>query len=296
MRLTDKHLDTFREQGFVVVENFYPEEKRADVAAAIRETHPPWETMKDCEPEKLSPPGLLKARFPFDNMLFNELTIDWDLVSFVQRALETEAIHFRYAHNWARYPADLPPHKLHMDNGNNSLLPPVGGAQYGQISSWYFPEEVAEDQAPMLIIPKQYGRDMSKSQVLAVPAGTQMIFNTHIWHTATRFKRKDTQRYSVTRIYGRADHYWEGVAYFTNLGRNENFRKFIGTLTAREREVFRFPPVGHPIYTSANLALLEGQYPGWNARQEYLPGEEIEALDAPHLFGVGFVPDEFKEH
>ena len=292
MQLTDEHLETFDEQGFLVVENFYPEEKRARIAAAFRETHPPWELMKDREPEELPSAGLLKARFPYANMLFNELTIDWDLINFIQRVLETDDVHFRYAHNWARYPMPLPPPKLHMDNGNNSLLPPVGGPPYGQISTWYFPEEVAEDQAPMLIIPKKYGRDLSKKVVLAVPAGTQMIFSTHIWHSATLFKRNDSQRYSLTRIYGRADHYWEGVGFITSLGRNEHFRKFIGTLTAREREVFRFPPTGHPFYTRQHLELLEGQYPGWNARQEYLPGEEIEALDDPYLFGIGYVPEE----
>ncbi len=289
MQLTGKHLESFHEQGFVVVENFYPEKKRARIAAAIRETHPPWEIMKDQSPEKLPPSGLLKAQFPYANMLFNELTIDWDLVSFVQRVLETEEIHFRYAHNWARYPVPHPePNKLHMDNGNNSLLPPVGGSRYGQISTWYFPEEVGADEAPMLIIPKKHGQDLSKKVLLAVPAGTQMIFNTHIWHAATAFERDDSQRYSVTRIYGRADHYWEGVGFITSRGRDENFRTFIGTLTAREREVFRFPPAGHPFYTPEHLALLEGQYPGWNARREYLPGEEIEALDNPHLFGVGY--------
>ncbi len=292
MQLTDEHLETFHEQGFVVVENFYPEEKRARIAAAIRETHPPWEIMKDREPEKLSPPGLLKARFPYENMLFNELTIDGDLIHFIQRVLETEDIHFRYAHNWARYPVPNPPPKLHMDNSNNSLLPPTGGAPYGQISTWYFPEAVGEDEAPMLVIPKRYSRDLSKKVVLAVPAGTQMIFSTHIWHSATLFKRTDSQRYSVTRIYGRADHYWEGVGFITSLGRNEHFREFIGTLTARQREVFRFPPAGHSFYTREHLALLEGQYPGWNTRQEYLPGEEIEPLDDPFLFGLGHVPDE----
>ena len=38
MKLTDKHLETFHAQGFVVVESFYPEEKRARIAAAIRQT------------------------------------------------------------------------------------------------------------------------------------------------------------------------------------------------------------------------------------------------------------------
>ena len=84
------------------------------------------------------------------------------------------------------------------------------------------------------------------------------------------------------------------TGYHEWLGRNQNFCSFIGSLTARERELFRFPAAGHPIYTREHLALMEGQYPGWNARGEYLPGEEIEALDDPHLFGVGYLPDELK--
>jgi len=99
-----------------------------------------------------------------------------------------------------------------------------------------------------------------------------MIFNTFLWHAASIFKGEEGQRYSVTRIYGRADHYWEGVSSFTNRGRDEHFRSFIGTLTARDRELFRFPAVGHPYYTRETLGLLEEQYPGWNARGEYAPG------------------------
>ena len=272
MKLSEDHVRTFDEQGFVVVENFYPEEKRARIAAAIREDLPPWESVKDDPPER----GLLKEAFPYAQMLFNELIVDWDLVDFVQRVLETDDIHFRYAHNWARYP-NTPQHppKLHIDNGNNSLLPPCADKRYAQISSWYFPEEVGEGHAPMMVIPKPYGRDMSKRVLLVVPAGTLMVFNTHLWHSATEFRAGDQQRYSVTRIYGRADHYWEGVGFFTNLGRNEHFRRFIGTLTAREREIFRFPPAGHPYYTVETLALLEGQYPGWNRRGEYAGGDRV---------------------
>lgn len=266
MKLTDDHLRTFEAQGFVVIEDFYPEEKRARIAQALRKDLPPWESIKDDPPDN----GLLKDDFPYEEMLFNQLIVDWDLIDFVQRALKTEAIHFRYAHNWTRYPCpSATPPSLHIDNGNNSLLPPCDDQRYGQISTWYFPEQVDEDQAPMLIIPTPYGQDLTKQVLLTVPAGTQMIFSAHIWHSATLFKGLTGQRYSLTRIYGRADHYWEGVHFYTNQGRNDHFRAFIGTLTARERELFRFPPAGHEYYDDSTLARLEEQYPGWNARGEY---------------------------
>ena len=266
MLLTEDHYRTFKKQGFVVVEDFYPEERRASIAAAVREALPPWDVTRYDPPER----GLLTDDFPYAQMMFNELIIDWDLIAFVQRVLETQDIHFRYAHNWARYPdpSNTPP-RLHIDNGNNSLLPPCDDDRYGQISTWYFPDEVRGEHAPMMIIPREFGEDVGKGVYLTVPAGTQMIFNTHIWHSATVFKGKDTQRYSVTRIYGRADHYWEGVRSFTNQGKHEHFMKFIGTLNARDRELFRFPPAGHSYYTSETLERLEEQYPGWNARGEY---------------------------
>lgn len=265
MKLSDEYLKIFEEQGFVVVENFYPEEKRVRIVAALQKTLPTWEAVKDQPPET----GMLTDDFPYSEMLFNELTVDVDLIDFVQRVLETEDIHFRYAHNWVKYPGSSAFPQLHIDNGNNSLLPPCADKRYGQISCWYFPEEVRAEHAPMLVVPKPFGKDLSKSVSLEVPAGTQMIFNTYLWHSATAFEGKDRQRYSVTRIYGRADHYWEGVSSFTNLGRNEHFRQFIGKLTAREREFFRFPPAGHPYYTGKTLELLEAQYPGWNAHGEY---------------------------
>jgi len=266
MKLSDEHFKTFVKQGFVVVEDFYPEEQRTQIAAAVRQTLQPWEALKDDPPER----RLLTDDFPYADMFFNELIVDWDLIAFVQRVLDSEDIHFRYAHNWARYPNPLAVQpNLHIDNGNNSLLPPTTDRRYGQISSWYFPEAVSEDQAPMLIIPKPYGKDLTKQILLTVPAGTIMIFNTHLWHAATVFKGSEGQRYSVTRIYGRADHYWEGVRSYTNSGSNEHLRKFIGRLSARDRELFRFPPAGHEYYTQETLAQLEEQYPGWNARAEY---------------------------
>ena len=104
--------------------------------------------------------------------------------------------------------------------------------------------------------------------MLAVPGNTQMIFNTYLWHSATPFMGSEGQRYSVTRIYGRADHYWEGVRSYTNLGSVEHFREFIGSISAEQRELFRFHQRAF-VLQRETLAVLEEHYPGWNAGGEY---------------------------
>ena len=53
-------------------------------------------------------------------------------------------------------------------------------------------------------------------------------------------------------------------------GSVEHFREFIGSISAEQRELFRFPPAGHSYYDAETLAALEEQYPGWNAGKEYI--------------------------
>ena len=72
MELTDAHFQTFQEQGFVVIENFYPEEKRAEIAAAVRRTLPSWDEVKDDPPESYR--GV--DDFPYEDMFFNHLILD----------------------------------------------------------------------------------------------------------------------------------------------------------------------------------------------------------------------------
>ena len=280
--LTPEHLDQFLQRGYVVIEDAYPEPLRAELAVAIRHDLPPWE-----QTEAQPPEGRLgKEVFPYEQQILNRFLVDPQLLGFVRRALQTDRIHFRYAHNWARYPltgASVKGSHVHRDHGNNSLLPPNADVRYGQVSTWYFPEAVGDDEAPMLIIPKEHGTDVSQGIRLTVAAGTLMLFSTQLWHSATPFRAATGQRYSITRIYGRADHHWEGVGFVTSLGSNEHFRAFIGGLTAAEREVFRFPAPGHPYYTPAALAALEVQYPGWNARGEYGAAASLAPEDVPPL-------------
>ena len=156
---------------------------------------------------------------------------------------------------------------LHIDNGNNSLLPLSEDLrEFGQIGFWVHFEDVAEDQAPLRLIPKKYGRDMTHCVPLVCKSGTLCIFTNFSWHSASAYTRADGQRFTWGFSFGRADHYWEGFRHYTHLGKGAPvFQEFIGGLTAAQRELWRFPPAGHPYYTEQTLALLEEQYPGWNS-------------------------------
>lgn len=267
MKLTDAHFDELLENGFVIIPNYLPEEVRAELAAAQRRVLKPWDEVKDNPPADRS----MYAPWPTPELVLNRGVYQPELIDFARRYLGTDHVHYRAGTMLARYPGFKGDGDYaHVDNGNNSLLPPSeSDREFGQIQFWIHLEDVGEDQGPLRLVPRQYGRDLSKAVPFVCTGGTVCIFTNYTWHAATEYKRSDGQRFTWGLAVGRADHYWEGFRHYTDMGLNPHFRELISSLSAKEREFFRFPPAGHYYYTPQTLAALEEQYPGWNARGEY---------------------------
>lgn len=263
MQITDAQYEEYCERGYVVLRAFLPEEKRQQCAAALRRALKPWDEVRDNPPRDRT----AMATFPYAEPVLNELILLPPVLEFARRVLRTPDIVYRAGVSLVRYPGFLGEGQgVHIDNGNNSLLPKSeSDPTYGQMTCWWHLEDVGEDQAPLHFIPIAHGRDTTKYEKLVVPGGTLCIFNTYIWHSASDYHRADGQRYSLGYMYGRTDHHWEGFRHYTNLGYHADFQRFIGSLTPSQRELFHFPPVGHPYYTPQTLAALEQQYPGWRA-------------------------------
>ena len=268
-RLTDAHFEEFRDRGYLIVRDFIPENKRREMAAALRKLLKPWDEIKGDASENRSD----HCYFPYPEPCLNQAILHPEALGFARRWHGTDHIHYRQGLAMVRYPGfEGDAGEPHIDNGNNSLLPTsLSDRRHAQIVFWVFPEDVDEDQAPLRLMATADGRDLGKAEVAAVPGGSVAIFHTYTWHSASNYRKPDGQRYSWSFGFGRADHYWEGVKHYTDQGGNPHFRTFIGSLSAKEREVFWFPPPDHPYYTDQTIALLEEQYPGWNARGEYRP-------------------------
>jgi len=267
MKFNQKHFEQFKSQGYTILENALSEEKRLEISKGLRSCLPPWEDIKDNPPDNRS----AFETFPFEDVALNRFYVEPGLLAFVKRILGSDQIHYKPGYSIVRYPGGCTGSQQgwHIDNGNNSLLPESEDWRYGQVVVWYWPEAVTKDQAPLNIIPKPYENDLSKVITLAVPANTLVIFHNYVWHSGSDYKSDQGQRYSHGSMYGLSEFHWEGLLHLTNRGTNPHFKKFIASLTAKDRELFRFPEVGHPYYTEKTLTLLEEQYPGWNARGEY---------------------------
>ena len=271
-RLTDAHIEELDHEGFIIVPDFISGDELTKLQAAQRRVLPTYEQIKDDIPQDQAGHSLLKC-FPHEELDLYRATMNPESIKFARKWLKTQDIHMRVGCLIARYPGHsrggigFDDSNLHIDNGNNSLLPVTEDLrEFGQIGFWIHLEDVEEDQAPLRLVPKRYGRDMTKCIPLVCKGGTLCVFTNFSLHSASAYARKDGQRFTFGYAFGRADHYWEGLINYTQLGENTPvFQKFIGGLSAAERQLWRFPPAGHPYYTEQTLKLLEDQDPGWDA-------------------------------
>ena len=271
-KLTDADLETLDQKGFVIVPDFISGDRLKTLQAAQRRVLPSWEKIKENPPQDQAGHSQLVC-FPHEELELYQAAMDEESIGFARKWLKTDAIHMRVGCLIARYPGHsgggtgFDDSGLQIDNGNNSLLPmSEDHREFGQIGFWIHLEDVDEDQAPLRLIPKEYGADMTRCVPLVCKGGTLCIFTNFSWHSASAYTRADGQRFTWGYGFGRADHYWEGFRHYTHLGKNTPvFQQFIGGLSAEQRQLWRFPPAGHAYYTEQTLALLEEQYPGWNS-------------------------------
>jgi len=267
-KITDQQFEQLLEDGFLILPEFIPQDELVALQAAQRRCLKPWDQVKHDPPKGCT----TLIPYPYPDLRLNQLYLHPELIRLGRRFLKTDHVHVRVGYTLVRYPGFVTEDKGHIDNGNNSLLPMTESArEFGQLGFWIHLEEVGLDQAPLRLVRKRDGKDMSKAVPVVCKPGTIAIFNNYTWHSASSYERADGQRYTWGFALGRADHYFEGLVHYTAIGRNPMFREMIGSLTAEERTLFRFPPPNHPYYTKQTLAALEEQYPGWNARGEYKP-------------------------
>jgi hypothetical protein len=166
--------------------------------------------------------------------------------------------------------------------------------RFGQIQFWTHLEEVKPGMAPLQLVPREFGKDMSKAVELVCPAGTICIFTNYTCktrsplsqlqtsrrvssymctrradHSANDFTATEGQRYTWGVAFGRADSVFEGFRHYTHAAGNPHFRELVSALSPQERTLFRFPPVGDPAYTLEMLEALEERYLGFDSTGEY---------------------------
>ena len=278
-RLTDESVFTeLCSKGFCLLPGYLPRERVKTLAAATRRLHPPW---SDLLPEQLPPLGSLPApnafpsqssSFPFEEPCLNQAIVDPDTIALAKRWLGTGQICMRGSGCSVRYPGFVDSTGRHLD-GFSLLQTQKANRGHNQLKFWYYLSDVEPEMAPTSFWPTQWGDDgprvVGDEHKVTGPAGSLAVFSIFTYHSRNDFTQTSGERYVFTVRWGRRDHPWEGQSEYVMSGSNPDFTYFIGSLAPSTRELFHFPPVGHPYYTEHTLRDLEDRYPGWDANGKY---------------------------
>ena len=127
-RLTDAHIEELDREGFIIVPDYIGGDELNMLQAAQRRGLPTWGKIMENPPQDQAGDSLLLC-FPHEEMELYKASMKEEGIAFARKWLKTEAIHMRVGCLIARYPghsaggSGFDDSNLHIDNGNNSLLP-----------------------------------------------------------------------------------------------------------------------------------------------------------------------------
>ena len=268
-RLTDEVFAQLCTQGYAIVPRYFSEEQRAAMAAALRRLLKPWDQVRH------DPPANRRDSyfFPYPEQVLNSAIVDREAIALARRWLGTDRIQYRPGLGLVTYPGFRgDSDRAHIDNGNNSLLPPtLEDRGHSQIIFWFYLEDVDEDQAPTRFLATADGQDTSRAVPMVAPGGSVALFHNYTWHAATAYTRPYGQRYVWKFAFGRADHYWEGTAHYTQVGRIPTFANSSAASAPATASCSAFRPPATPTTRRRRCRRWRKQYPGWNRDGAYGP-------------------------
>jgi hypothetical protein len=300
MELLPDARSVFEEDGFVVLPRFLgPDDLRDALDELGREFPTADEFHDDVDParnERFRDEFGGITSFPFTSACLSLLAVHERLIDLAQTLLGTDDVRVYSIEAWAKYTGaadyDQP---LHRDYLNHSLLVPAPGqpphqlemflylsdvpvelgppsyvpmsltAELPALPNWYPREDgAADDHEPRWV--SEHGRaDLYDGEVAAAgPAGTVVVYRIETFHRGTALADQRGARYTIHTNFRRADADWVGRRAWVDSANTWRWHKFVTTATARQLQLFGFPPPGHPYWSPRTVEGLRQRYPGFN--------------------------------
>ncbi len=279
MHIRDQHLAELREHGFALIEGFLEPDLLRSVQAALWEEYPrPQDYFSD--PSAFSwladsPIAGVKL-LPFRSTPLNRLALHPDLIDAVERYLGTTEIDLYNAELWAKYAgaADYE-QSHHRDYMNHTLVVPRADGQYAQVTCIMYLSDVSDGDGPTAVIPVQRSADVPivpayqepgeliGREVRAVaPAGSLLLYRTDVLHRATGFTNPSGTRFVATSAYQARGAQWTGKISWPDRSWVQEMGPVLRDASVRERDLFGWPPPGHPYWCEQSLVDVAQRYPG----------------------------------
>ena len=281
VRIKDTDLEHLRQHGYVLAADFLtPAELAAARKNMLRYVPTPEELSDTPEryPWVFEEAERLQTEFPFAGDALNHVATHPDLISFVERALETRDVLLSQSAIWAKYAGtgDFE-QSLHLDYEGNTLVVPRDDGDFRQINMILYYSDVTDEMAPTCVVSREKTADLplwppfrprkkyaglyKHERRMVTRAGSVLIFGMRTWHRASEMTAEFGARFSHHMVWRSAAHVFQGFHQWSQFGEKPEFKRFIEFSQPRQREVLGFPPPGHPYWNEETIAAVGMRYP-----------------------------------
>ncbi|HET6246412.1 MAG TPA: phytanoyl-CoA dioxygenase family protein, partial [Tepidisphaeraceae bacterium] len=164
MRIEDSHLKHLRQHGYALVPNFLSADEVSRAVQNMLRYVPTAEELS-AAPERypwvFEEADRLQTEFPFVGNPLNNIATHPELISFVERALETENVILSQSAIWAKYAGtgDFE-QALHLDYEGNTLVVPRDDGDYRQVNMILYYTDVTPDMGPTCVVPTGHTKNL----------------------------------------------------------------------------------------------------------------------------------------
>ena len=262
MYITDEQILQYKEDGFLIIENFLTEnERRSALDGFYKHFAPPYHRYIEANRKNETAKEVL---FPWDHSGLNHVTTHPDLIDAAERVLETREIRLGEGHLGIKYAGEEHWTNFHIDYGNNTLGPIIQPDDFKHLACFYCFEDVTLELAPIRMV--RNGSPDNEFVPMVVPGGSVCLYSIFTRHAASPFLSDEGHRPTMWVGFNRKDRPWDGARTFTykSGARGEAMKRFIVEATPRQRELLGFPPPGDSLWTKQFTDGMVIRYPGFD--------------------------------
>ena len=290
-RYTAAQIDAWREDGGVLIENFFT----AEEVHAVQEDFVTVFQRDGGEPEPMirrkpgDPARFNAAQFtsfeavPLDcSPALNLIGVHPALMAFAREALGTHAVHLYQCQVWAKFTGDADYEQpFHCDFVNHTLTVPAEDSLLNSITILCYFTDVTEAHGPMHFVrrpdsarvagPEDSIRDDPTLQdrlqpferSSAGPAGSIFPYGIDIYHRGTNMTAPGGRRFAVMACYKVAAN--DTIGYHAwPFHHTKPWHRIFDHATPDQLTAFGVHPPGHPFWTETTLQRAAIRYPDWD--------------------------------
>lgn len=282
-RITQAHVEHYREHGYAIVEGFLTSQEIAGAQQELEGYLPGW-VAHATDPTQPKPanwddPAPKYLQFPYRGTFLNDVTTHPDLQRFAAMMMGDEALYCEQSHlsyKCLGHQADRD-QEMHCDFGNHTLAYPPADPKYWQTAYLVYYTDVTLESGPTAVCSWQHypeqvrwpsvvtrddRPDIYASEVkVTVPAGSVFIYSMRTFHRGTPFLAEGA-RLAHFITYAPAAWKWLGIVGWSKEAIRSDFRTWVERATPAERTLFGFPAPGDPYWSEETLAGVAARYPG----------------------------------